>query len=179
VDQQGRFHTARCGWLAHPTEDCPLAKVRVTATTATALANFDGRMLLADVRFDLPSPAAGSLTTLSPGQQMHLTLSLQGLQPMEEDYTVSVQLIGTDGRLYGQTDAWPVQGTFPTSLWSPGQRIFDPYQVILAPDAVLGRYKVGVVVYLLATHTRLPLLDESGRARGDIACVGEFEVVPR
>jgi len=179
VDQQGRFLTARCGWLAHPTDDCLLAEVHVTAATATALANFDDRMLLQDVGFDLPSPVAGSLVALSPGQPMHLTLSWQGLQPMEEDYTVSVQLIGPDGRLYGQTDAWPVQGTLPTSQWSPGQRITDPYQVVLASDAASGRYKVGVVVYLLATQTRLPLLDGAGRATDDIAWVGEFEVVPR
>jgi hypothetical protein len=96
---------------------------------------------------------------------------------MEEDYTVSVQLIAPDGRLYGQTDAWPVQGTLPTSQWSPGQRIADPYDVTLRADAPPGRYQVGVVVYLLATHTRLPLLDESGRASGDIAIVGELDVV--
>jgi hypothetical protein len=32
------------------------------------------------------------------------------------------------------------------------------------------------VVYLLATQTRLPLLDRSGRVIGDIAWVGELEV---
>jgi hypothetical protein len=38
---------------------------------------------------------------------------------------------------------------------------------------------VGVVVYLLATRTRLPLLDAAGQSTGDIAWLGEFMVVPR
>ena len=96
---------------------------------------------------------------------------------MKEDYTVSVQLIGPDGRLWGQTDAWPVQGTLPTSQWSPGQRIADSYTVALSADAPSGRYQVGVVVYLLATQTRLTVVDESGRATGDIVWVGELEVM--
>jgi hypothetical protein len=98
---------------------------------------------------------------------------------MDKDYTVSVQLVGPDGRLYGQMDAWPVQGTLPTSQWTPGQRVSDPYQVVLAPDAPPGRYRVGVVVYLLATQTRLPVVDTLGRAIGDIAWLGELEVVDR
>jgi hypothetical protein len=179
VDQQGRFYTARCGWLAHPTQDCPVARVQVTAAAATALANFDGKMLLAGAEFDLPASSAGALPTLSPGQTMQLTLSWQGLQPMEENYTVSIQLVGPDGRLYGQTDTWPVLGTFPTSQWSPSQRFSDPYQVVLGPDAAPGHYQVGVVVYLLATRTRLPLLDAAGQSTGDIAWLGEFMVVPR
>jgi hypothetical protein len=163
----------------HPTQDCPVARVQVTAAAATALANFDGKMLLAGAEFDLPASSAGALPTLSPGQTMQLTLSWQGLQPMEENYTVSIQLVGPDGRLYGQTDTWPVLGTFPTSQWSPSQRFSDPYQVVLGPDAAPGHYQVGVVVYLLATRTRLPLLDAAGQSTGDIAWLGEFMVVPR
>jgi hypothetical protein len=162
---------ARCGWLARPTDDCALTTVRVTEAAASALANFEGKVLLLDAEI--------GASALRPGQSVPLTLRWQGLQAMEENYTVSVQLIGPDGRLYGQTDAWPVQGTFPTGQWSPGQRIADPYQVVLAPDAPPGRYRVGVVVYLLATQTRLPLVDESGRATGDIAWVGELDVEER
>jgi hypothetical protein len=169
MDQEGQPLPARCGWLARRTDTCTLATVHVTASSASALANFDGKMLLLDVGV--------GVSTLLPGQDMSLTLYWQGLQPMKEDYTVSVQLIGPDGRLWGQTDAWPVQGTLPTSQWLPSQRIADPYTVALPADAPSGRYQVGVVVYLLATQTRLPLVGESGQATGDIVWVGELEVV--
>lgn len=179
VDQQARFLPARCGWLARPTRDCVLATLRVTGATAAALADFGGRMLLLDTEIDAPSVSENATLVLFPGQTLAPTLSWQGLRPMHEDYTISIQLVGPDGRLHGQTDAWPVQGTLPTSQWSPGKRITDPYRVTLSPDAPPGRYRIGVVVYLLATQTRLALLDGSGRAMGDIAWVGEFDVIQR
>jgi len=48
---------------------------------------------------------------------------------------------------------------------------------VLAPDAPAGRYRVGVVVYLLATQMRLPLVESSGKVTGDVAWAGELEVV--
>jgi hypothetical protein len=114
-----------------------------------------------------------------PGQTIPVALNWQGLRMMDRDYTISVQLVGPDGHLYGQTDAWPVQGTYPTSQWSPGQRVADSYRVGISSDAPPGRYQVGVVIYLLATQTRLPLVDDSGRTTGDIAWIGAVEVVQR
>jgi hypothetical protein len=171
VDQQQRPLRARCGWPGCGAVDCRVAAVRVNPAALAALADFDGKMLLLEAQFE---PAG-----LSPGQSLAVRLNWQGLQPMDKDYTVSVQLVGPDGRLYGQMDAWPVQGTLPTSQWTPGQRVSDPYQVVLAPDAPPGRYRVGVVVYLLATQTRLPVVDTLGRAIGDIAWLGELDVVDR
>jgi hypothetical protein len=177
VDGQGQTLPARCGWLAGPAEGCRLGTLRVNEAIDVALANFDDKMLLVDYQFVQPEPSEGSVPRLSPGQRMDVILHWQGLQTIEEDYTVSVQLIGPDGRLYGQIDAWPVQGTFPTSQWSSGQRISDPYQIAIADDAPSGRYQVGVVVYLLETGSRLPLLDGSRQIIGDIAYLGEVEVV--
>ena len=134
-----------------------------------ALANFDGKMLLLTAELGVPTQPGSAISVVSPGQTIPVTLGWRGLGPMDEDYTISVQFVGADGRLYGQTDAWPVQGTFPTSQWTPGQRISDPYSVGISPDAPPGRYQIGVVVYLLSTQTRLLVVDDSGRATGDIA----------
>jgi hypothetical protein len=171
VNEQQRSLPARCGWLERSAVECNVATVHVRPAVSTALADFDGKMLLLDAQFE---PAR-----LSPGQVMAVNLNWQGLQPMDEDYTVSVQLVGPDGRLHGQTDAWPVQGTYPTSQWTPGRRVSDPYQVVLAPDAPPGRYRVGVVVYLLATQARVPVVEASGRAIGDVAWLGELEVTDK
>ena len=168
----GDVSPVRCGWLARPGEACELATIRVVEATATALANFDGKMLLLDADIER--------VALRPGQDLALRLRWQGLQPMAQDYTVSVQLVGPDGVLRGQVDAWPVQGTWPTSQWTVEQTVDDPYRVTLAPDAPPGRYRVGVVVYLLATQTRLPLLDKMGTGMGqvigDVAWVGDLVV---
>ena len=179
MDVQGQSFPVRCGWLALPTQECTLATVQVIETTAMALANFGGRILLLDATLGVPTQSDSSVTILSPGQTIRVALGWQGLRMMEQDYTISVQLVGPDGRLYGQMDAWPVQGTYPTSQWSPGQRVADSYRVGISSGAPPGRYRVGVVVYLLATQTRLPLVDDSGRTTGDIAWVGAVEVVRR
>jgi hypothetical protein len=178
VGQDGRFLTARCGWLARPTDSCVVADVRLSDVTSSALANFDGKMMLLDAVFDMPGLSERSPLRRVAGQDLPLILHWQGLESIDKDYTVSVQLVGPDGRLHGQTDSWPVQGTLPTSQWSAGQRIVDPYEVVLDGDAPPGEYRVGVVVYLLETQSRLPVVDELGQATDDIVWVGEVEVLP-
>jgi hypothetical protein len=85
-------------------------------------------------------------------------------------------LIGPDGKVHGQVDQWPMQGTLPTSSWLAGQTVIDPYVVTLPPDAPSGKYQVEVGWYLLATLRRLAVLDSSGRPSDDHVIVGEFSV---
>ena len=87
-----------------------------------------------------------------------------------------MQLLGPDGRLYGQVDAWPRHGTLPTSRWSPGEELDDPYQVPLHADAPPGRYQVVVGWYLLATMERLAVIGDTGQPLADHAVIGEVEV---
>ncbi len=169
-DEAGELLPARCGWLrlGPPWTGCAVARLRVEERAASALANFDNRILLLEAQV--------GATSLRPGEALPVVLRWQGLQTMEEDYTVFVHLLGPDGRLHGQVDAWPVQGTLPTSRWTPGVVVDDPYQVPLMPDAPPGRYQVEVGWYLLATLQRLPVVDREGRATGDRVIVGEFTV---
>jgi hypothetical protein len=177
LDHQGQGIPIRCGWLGRSTKDCALGALHVTESTDQSLANFGGELLLRSGAFGSQDAPVGSIAPLSPGQSVQLTLDWMALKSMEEDYTVSVQLVGPDGRLYGQTDSWPVQGTFPTGQWQPRQSVVDSYHVALSPDAPPGAYRVGVVVYLLKTQQRLPVLDDAGVAIGDMVWVGDFEVL--
>jgi hypothetical protein len=163
VDEVGR-----CSWLAPPSTSCSLAEVRVVSGEE-GLAIFGDRVLLLDA--DAPQSAA------MPGDVIRMTLQWRGLRTMAEDYTVFVHLVGPDGRLHGQGDSWPVQGTYPTSQWAPGREVTDPYEVQLAPDAPPGRYRVEVGWYQLETMQRLQVVDEAGEPTGDSYAVGAF-VVP-
>jgi len=160
--------TARCRWLAAASPGCELGKVQVTPIRE-GLANFDGRLLLVAAEV-----GAGQVR---PGGAVPVVLHWRALRGMGKDYTVTVQLVGPDGRLYGQVDSWPVQGTYPTSEWVPGEEVADPYQVPLAPDAPPGRYRVIAAVYLLETMGRLPVVDMDGNPVADHAVLGEIEVV--
>lgn len=165
--ENGRYaliaHTgeaARCGWLRPVTSGCVLGEVTVTgAPLPTGAANFDDKIALLNVAIDN--------TNLQPGGLLHLTLTWQALTALSADYTVFVQVLDADDRIVGQVDAWPVQGTRPTSQWTPGSIISDPYGVQLSGDLPPGQYRLIIGWYLLADLRRLPLLDADGRAVDD------------
>lgn len=126
--------------------------------------NFNDRIALLGVEL-----APGNLT---PGGQLPVTLTWQGLAELSEDYTVFVQVLDAADRIVGQVDSWPVQGTRPTSTWPPGEVITDPHVVQLSADMLPGSYRVIVGLYLLATGERLPVVDEAGAAVEDKVVVG-------
>jgi hypothetical protein len=157
---------ARCGWLTAPESSCSLIEVQVLSKEA-GLASFGERILL----LDAVAPQDRAL----PGDVVQVTLRWRGLRAMATDYTVFVHLVGPDGRLHGQTDSWPVEGTFPTSQWVPGREISDPYAVRLEADAPPGTYRVEVGLYDLATMERLQIMDGAGKPIGDSLMVSTFE----
>lgn len=161
---------AYCTWLASPTSDCPLGTVGVVPEPQ-GLASFGDLVLLLE--------AEAEQMDIRPGESVSVDLTWRALRAMDEDYTVFVQLIGPDGRLRGQVDTWPVQGTRPTSGWTLGEEVRDLYAVRLQTDAPPGRYQVQVGWYLLATMQRLQILDTEGRPIGDSFVVGEFPVAQR
>jgi Protein of unknown function (DUF2723) len=160
---------ARCGWLAPLSADCPIGSIEVAGEAIGSAINFDNQVLLTHTKIDRD--------TLKPNESIKIDLTWRGLKPFQADYTAFVHLLGPDGKVHGQVDQWPVQGTLPTSSWTAGQVVADPYLVTLPPDAPSGKYQIEVGWYLLATLRRLPVLDSSGRPSDDHVIVGEF-VVP-
>ena len=168
VDAAGRPLPARCGWLAPPSTDCPVGTLQVAGEAIGDAINFDSQVLLTGWSSDR--------NRLQPGETINVRLDWRGLKSWTGDYTVFVHLVGPDGRLHGQVDAWPVQGTLPTSVWAVGQAVNDAYAVTLQADAPRGHYQIEVGWYLLATLRRLPVLDAGGRPVDDHFIVGEFDV---
>jgi len=162
----------RCDWLAPPADACPLAAVEVAPAqeggAGYRLANFADVMLLLDAEVDMNDARSGDIIPVS--------LRWRALRAMHEDYTVFVHLVGPDGRLRGQVDMWPLQGSHPTSRWAPGEELGDLYEIRLDPDAPSGRYRVEVGWYLLATMQRLQIVGTNGYPIADSFVVGEFSV---
>jgi hypothetical protein len=150
----------RCGWLARPATHCPLAEVAVLGAPLPAGAvNFQD--LVALLSTDIGS------YTLEPGGTLEVTLTWQALTPMEEDYTVFLHVLDAADGIAGQVDAWPVQGTYPTSQWPVGEIIIDPYRIPIAADAAPGAYRLELGWYLLGTMRRLSVLAAGGEAVDD------------
>jgi len=121
------------------------------------------------VGFNFRSPASD----IRPGGEVAVNLVWRALAPVEADYIVTVQLLGSDGQVYGQKDAVPAGGDASTSTWSPGEVLSDSYRLTLAPDASPGEYRLIVAMYLPDTGERLPV-----HGGGDAVTLGRFEVAP-
>ncbi len=151
---------ATCGWMRTNMTSCTIGEVEISGVRLPANAtNYDDKIALLDV--DLPD-------TLPPaGGQLPLTLHWQALSSLEEDYTVFIQLLDENDALMGQIDAWPLQGTYPTSQWQVGEIVDDPYVMQLNEELGDGEYRLLIGFYLLADLRRLPVLDANGAAVDD------------
>jgi hypothetical protein len=167
VDGSGAAIPATCGWVKPASGTCLLGTVEVIPAHQ-GLANYADLLLLVEAE-------AGRLEA-GPGDLIPVDLRWRALRRMHEDYTLFVQLVGPDGRLYGQVDTWPVQGTYPTGEWIPGEEVPDRHEVRLDSDAPRGRYTIQVGWYLLATMQRLLVIDGEGKPIGDAFVVGHLDV---
>ena len=159
-DANGNLVPVRSGWLALPARWCPLASLDIEGTPVAGLANFDDQALLID--------ATVSPTTLSPGEDLQVTLRWQCVGHTTTDYTVFLHLLDAGERIHGQVDAQPIYGTRPTSTWLEGEIIDgDVYTFPVAVDAPPGTYRLEVGLYDAATMTRLVVLDDESKAVGD------------
>ena len=116
----------------------PAQAVEATFDQAVALPGFD------------LSPAE-----LQPGQPLAVTLYWQSLAPLDQDYTVFLQLLGPAGEVYAQQDKAPLAGAAPTSTWTPGEIIADTYTLSLPENLPPGDYKLITGFYLFETGGRL------------------------
>jgi hypothetical protein len=99
-------------------------------------------------------------TSLKPGDTVHVVLEWEGLRRMDEAFKVFVHVLGPDGLPVAQQDSEPVNGTYPTTQWQPGERITDPYTIRLPGNLPLGEYAVEVGLYRISDLSRLPVLDQ-------------------
>lgn len=120
-----------------------------------------------------------STTSLAPGDELAISLYWQALDGMDRDYTVFVQMLGPDGKLIAQSDAYPLGGRFPTSRWVTGELVRDVHRLALPRDVGPGWNRVIVGMYRLDTLARLMARVE-GRdgttERGDHVVLGAVEV---
>ena len=90
-------------------------------------------------------------------------------EPISRSLTAFVQLLDADGRVVGQADRLPGNGSYPTSAWSPGDRVIERYRPTVHPCIGGGSVRVMVGWYDLAANAaRVPRAD----APGDTALAG-------
>ncbi|MBP8002885.1 MAG: DUF2723 domain-containing protein [Chloroflexi bacterium] len=161
-----------CGWLARPRSLCSLGQMEISGIPLpTGATNYND--LIALTAIDVAT------TTLQSGGELLLDIQWQALAPLNDNYTVFIQVLDANDQIVGQVDSWPVQGTHPTGQWQPGEQINDRYTILLKPDLTPGSYRLIVGWYLLATLQRLPILNSTGLPIGDTHIVEGLVVAER
>ncbi len=111
-----------------------------------------------------------SQRSASPGEQVSVKTYWRALKPLTADYSIYVHLFGREGpegepQRLAQLDTYPGNGTYPTSLWQPGEIVVDRYTLSVSPAAItptLARLEIGP--YDFATKATLaPIRDGEGR----------------
>jgi hypothetical protein len=96
-------------------------------------------------------------------EAVHLTLRWSADSYVDGNYAVFAHLIGPDGaeRVVSQSDAPPMGGRWPTSLWLPGVALDDVHAIAVPAGLPPDTYEVWVGLYDPVSGIRLPLPDGS------------------
>ena len=100
------------------------------------------------------------------GETLQATLHWRCAQPIDGDYTISVQLIDAQWNKAAQSDAWPLDGAAPTSSWEVGQTIDEPRALAIAAGVAPGVYNLQLAIYRVNAEGKLehlPIVWEKGQ----------------
>jgi len=123
------------------------------------------------VEYDFNHQIALRGYSLKPDSTTALTLFWQSLAETDLDYTVFVHVLNASGQIVAQTDAPPRGGSYPTSLWVPGEFIADDYSFTLAP----GIYSIEIGLYLPENGERLPVFEAAGTPVRNVITLPTFQ----
>jgi 4-amino-4-deoxy-L-arabinose transferase-like glycosyltransferase len=116
--------------------------------------------------------------TARSGEALRPRLYWQAQAPIDENYTVFVQLFDERGDLRAQHDCQPQRGDYPTSVWQRGEVIWDVHGIALPSDLPADTYRLVAGMYLPESMERLPVFDGTGRRLPDnLIPLGEIQVV--
>jgi hypothetical protein len=93
-----------------------------------------------------------------PGDVVTVTLQWEALDRVMEDYTGFVHLVDLAGNDVGQDDHPPLNGLYPTRLWTTGTVVWDPYRLDLPLALAEGAHELWGGLYHPESGQRLPAI---------------------
>ena len=155
-----------------------------TPNTTDLLANFRHRVgltkLTARSGFERRQAPWDTPLSVNRGDVVIITPRWEALDFAEESYTIFVHLIDLNNVSYASLDYTPLGGAVPTHLWFPkwlpGQRVADPYRLVIPEELPPGQYLIEVGLYEMTSQRRLAMHDANGNQVGDRYIAGALEV---
>lgn len=83
----------------------------------------------------------------TPGERVPVTLYWRAKEATDDNLTLSLALVNPAGESLGSMNTYPGAGRLQTSTWQTGAIYADPYELVLSPLRVDGRYPVRLQVY--------------------------------
>jgi hypothetical protein len=99
---------------------------------------------------------------VAPGDRLRVALHWHALRPVPRDYKVFVHLFDVSGQLVAQDDSVPVNWSYPTTSWQPGEYIRDEHVLLMDPSLARGDYALYVGLYDAVTGER-PVVHDAER----------------
>ena len=165
IDVGQAFHDVAL--LLFSVADCELAAQPGPAHPLHA--EFGGQVRL--LGYDL-EPSA-----VTPGTTLHLTLYWEAMDEVATNYTTFAQLLGPDGRVYGQHDRLTGDDAYPTRRWRLDDIVRNEHTLTVSSDARPGIYRLIVGLYVNEEGLpRLPITFPTGVADNAVE-LAEVEVL--
>ncbi|MBI1876866.1 MAG: serine/threonine protein kinase [Chloroflexi bacterium] len=101
-----------------------------------------------------------------PGEIVNLTFFWQAVTLPTANYEIFIHLTTPQGGIVSQIDTQPQDGVRPTSNWSVGDLIVDPYQLPIPSTTAPGDYQIRIGFNNVDSKARLPIF-EPGRGQQD------------
>ncbi len=113
------------------------------------------------------------------GEEIAFALTWQATGDLETDYTVFVHLVDEQGNLIATFDRPPLAGGYPTHLWQTGDTVVDSHIIRLPEELPAGKYDLQIGWYRFDDLSRLPVVDNQGRAVSKSSIpIAKLEVAP-
>jgi hypothetical protein len=177
-----RWRTGESDWLDVPVMPQPDPRPGGYVVTANWMDGTSGASLVKagtlKVDLDIPAEPSAPVVDLSRGVGVELvaqplsaclgaalpiTVTWRGgsmADPgtgLAADYTAFVHVRDAANHTLAQADGPPRNSTYPTSVWSPGERIPDPHVLTLLADIAPGTYDLVVGLYDPVDNLRWPV----------------------
>ena len=112
--------------------------------------------------------------TLAPtGDGLAVTLFWRAIDSPSTGYTTFVHVVDAAGEIVAQSDFQPLDGRYPTSIWSPGEAVVDELVLETIPP---GPYQVYLGWYRWDTLERLPVVSGEAESTDDRYWLGTVEL---
>lgn len=121
-----------------------------------------------------------STLSMTPGQEVKLTLYWRAQHKMTTDYRAFVHILNTDTtEIYGASDSIPANWTRPTSTWQPGEIIKDEHVFKINDNAPPGTWQIEVGFYELTKDNqfrRLSVITPDGGEAEDYLYLSRVKI---